>query len=42
MDLAKYCSKRQDVLMEHVSEGYDKQWWDYNNEDMAQAMVGAV
>ena len=42
MDLAKYCSKRREVLLDHVTEGYDKLWWDYNLDDMAQAMVGAV
>jgi len=25
-----YCDSRRRALMEHVREGYDKNWWNYN------------
>lgn len=26
----RYCDSRRKVLLEHVHEGYEKEWWDYN------------
>ena len=40
MDLSKYCERRMAVLVDHVEEGYENNWWEYNGE-MADAMVGA-
>jgi len=28
-DKYRYCENRRKVLMEHVHEGYDKDWWEY-------------
>lgn len=25
----RYCEKRRKVLLDHVHEGYDKDWWEY-------------
>jgi len=25
----RYCEKRCSVLLKHVHEGYDKEWWEY-------------
>lgn len=25
----RYCENRRKVLLEHVHEGYDKDWWEY-------------
>lgn len=25
----RYCEKRRKVLLDHVHEGYDKEWWEY-------------
>ncbi len=25
----RYCEKRRKVLLDHVHEGYEKDWWDY-------------
>lgn len=25
----RYCDSRRKVLLEHVHEGYEKEWWDY-------------
>lgn len=27
--LFRYCDSRRKVLLEHVHEGYEKEWWDY-------------
>ncbi|XP_025073699.1 potential E3 ubiquitin-protein ligase ariadne-1-like, partial [Pogonomyrmex barbatus] len=28
-DKYRYCDSRRKVLLEHVHEGYEKEWWDY-------------
>jgi len=28
-DKYRYCEKRRKVLLDHVHEGYDKDWWEY-------------
>jgi len=28
-DKYRYCEKRRKVLLDHVHEGYEKEWWDY-------------
>ncbi len=25
----RYCESRRKVLLQHVQEGYDKDWWEY-------------
>lgn len=30
-DKYRYCDSRRRVLAEHVYEGYDKEWWEYND-----------
>ncbi|XP_008561029.1 E3 ubiquitin-protein ligase arih1 [Microplitis demolitor] len=30
-DKADYCESRRKVLLDHVHEGYDKDWWSYTN-----------
>lgn len=30
LDKYKYCEVRRKVLVRHVKEGYDNEWWDYN------------
>jgi len=30
-DKYRYCDSRRRVLAEHVYEGYDKDWWEYND-----------
>ncbi|RZF37256.1 hypothetical protein LSTR_LSTR008228 [Laodelphax striatellus] len=32
-DKYRYCESRRKVLLEHVHEGYEKDWWDYNETD---------
>lgn len=27
-----YCESRRKVLLEHVHEGYEKDWWDYTEK----------
>lgn len=27
----RYCDMRRKVLLEHVHEGYEKEWWEYND-----------
>jgi len=27
-----YCESRRKVLLEHVHEGYEKEWWDYTEK----------
>lgn len=29
IDCCRYCDSRRKVLLEHVHEGYEKEWWDY-------------
>jgi len=29
LDLSHYCQKRRHVLLCHVREGYEKDWWDF-------------
>uniref|UniRef100_A0A1B6IAE4 RBR-type E3 ubiquitin transferase n=1 Tax=Homalodisca liturata TaxID=320908 RepID=A0A1B6IAE4_9HEMI len=29
-DKYRYCESRRKALLEHVHEGYEKEWWDYN------------
>ncbi|XP_055854750.1 E3 ubiquitin-protein ligase ariadne-1 isoform X1 [Episyrphus balteatus] len=30
-DKYRYCEKRRKVLLDHVHEGYEKEWWDYTD-----------
>ncbi|XP_062554834.1 E3 ubiquitin-protein ligase ariadne-1 [Armigeres subalbatus] len=30
-DKYRYCEKRRKVLLDHVHEGYEKDWWDYTD-----------
>ncbi|KAH8314717.1 hypothetical protein KR074_011808 [Drosophila pseudoananassae] len=32
LDLSHYCQKRRNVLLCHVREGYEKDWWEYIDE----------
>ncbi len=32
----RYCDSRRKVLLDHVHEGYDKDWWLYTEEDAKQ------
>ena len=27
----RYCDQRRRKLLEHVHEGYEKEWWDYTD-----------
>ena len=38
LDKADYCDKRRQVMLDHVYEGYDKDWWEYP-DDIAPAMA---
>lgn len=31
VDKFKYCEVRRNVLVRHVKEGFDKDWWEYNS-----------
>lgn len=31
-DKYRYCDSRRQVLLEHVYEGYEKDWWAYNDQ----------
>eukprot|EP00730_Choanoeca_flexa_P016374 TRINITY_DN7716_c0_g1_i4.p1 TRINITY_DN7716_c0_g1~~TRINITY_DN7716_c0_g1_i4.p1 ORF type:complete len:248 (+),score=69.82 TRINITY_DN7716_c0_g1_i4:359-1102(+) len=42
MNLAKYCGKRKEVLLEHVLEGYARNLWEYNSPDISAAMEAAM
>lgn len=30
--VSSYCESRRKVLLEHVHEGYEKDWWDYTEK----------
>jgi len=30
-DKYRYCESRRQVLLDHVYEGYEKDWWAYND-----------
>jgi len=39
-DKYRYCDNRRKVLLAHVHEGYDKEWWIYIENDVTAAASG--
>lgn len=32
LHVCRYCEGRRRVLLDHVHEGYENDWWEYNEE----------